>query len=158
MRSNDKRHDPLIWQAACNRLLNSIRVMEAGVMNTTEIEDSDASLTAMMLAGFAFENAFKAKVLKNGAILYRDGKIQNFTHHKYVKWADEYGLNFEGWEREALYKAEYFCIAWGRYPAHNQTDRERPFETWGWSDVDQLKNLIHRMNKELEQVVAHQPA
>ena len=98
-----------------------------------------------MLAGFAFENAFKAKVLGDGGLLYQDGKMQGFRRHEFVKWADVYGIAFQGWEREALDKAEFFCVAWGRYPVHNRADIERPFETWGWSDVEQLKNLIYRL-------------
>jgi hypothetical protein len=148
MSSADYRNDPLIWRAACERILNSLRVMKRGAANATDLEDSDSSLTAMMLVGFAFENAFKAKVLRDGCILYQDGKMRRFRHHEYVQWADDYGITFEGWEREALDKAEFFCVAWGRYPAHNRMDKERPLETWGWNDVDQLENLIRRLNNQ----------
>ena len=146
MNATDFRNDSAIWTSACQRILNSLNVLRRGAANATDLEDSDASLTAMLLAGFAFENAFKAKVLRGGGLLYQDGKMQGFQHHKFVKWSDDYGIGFQGWEREALDKAEFLCVAWGRYPAHNRADKERPFETWGWDDVDQLVNLIQRLN------------
>lgn len=144
--SLDDRNDPIIWQAACERLLNSISVLEKGVTNATDLEASDASLTAMTLAGFAFENAFKAKVLREGETLYKDGKLQGFRNHDYVTWAVENGIIFAGSELEALSKAQFFCVAWGRYPCHNKTDKELSFESWGWNDVHEIKNLIGRLS------------
>lgn len=146
MSNPDFRNDPAIWKDACQRLLNTIDVIERGRTNSTDLERSDASLSAMMLAGFAFENSFKAKFLHDGGVLYKDDKLQCFKNHDFVSWADDHDINYEGWEREALDKAAYFCVAWGRYPAHNRAKKERPFETWGWDDVEQLKNLIHRLN------------
>jgi hypothetical protein len=146
MKITDSRNDPLIWGASCERLMNSLNVLKRGAANATDIGRSDASLTAMMLAGFAFENAFKAKVLRDGVILYQNSKMQDFGQHEFVKWANKYNITFQGWEKEALGKAEFLCVAWGRYPFHNKENKELPFETWGWSDVDQLVKLIHRLN------------
>lgn len=113
--------------------------------SSSDIEESDAMLTAMMLAGFAFENAFKAKFLRDGNLLYANGKLTGLRRHSFGQWAKDYGLSLQGWESDALDKAEYFCVAWGRYPAHNQSDKERRFETWSMDDVDQLRNLISRL-------------
>jgi hypothetical protein len=120
MKITDSRNDPLIWGASCERLMNSLNVLKRGAANATDIECSDASLTAMMLAGFAFENAFKAKVLRDGVILYQNSKMQDFGQHEFVKWANKYNITFQGWEKEALGKAEFLCVAWGRYPFHNK--------------------------------------
>jgi hypothetical protein len=144
--SLDDRNDPIIWQAACARLLNSIRVIEIGITNATDLEKSDACLTAIVLAGFAFENAFKAKVLRDGYALYKDENLQGFRSHAYMQWAEEWGIIFDGSEREALDKAQFFCAAWGRYPCHNKRNKERPIESWAWNDVNQIKNLISRLS------------
>ena len=144
----DSRNDPVIWKAACLRLMNSINVIERGIVRSTdELEITDAQLVAVMLAGFAFENAFKAKFLQDGGVLYKYGKIQNFKDHSFVRWADDYGITLQKLERMALDKAEFFCVAWGRYPTHNRLEEERPFEVWGPGDVEQLMNLIRRLLK-----------
>lgn len=100
----------------------------------------------MMIAGFAFENAFKSWYLKEKGDLYsEEGKQKKFHHHAYTDWVKESRLQLLGWEYEALDKAEFFCVAWGRYPAHNKNEKERAYENWGLGDVDQLKNLIGRL-------------
>jgi hypothetical protein len=143
--SEDFRNNPEIWKGACNRLQNSLKVIERGILNSPEIEISDATLSAMMIAGFAFENAFKAWYLKEKGNLYEDGKQKGFSSHAYTTWIDQNRIKLLGWENEAIDKAEFFCVAWGRYPAHNKRKRERPFETWGFGDIEQIQNLIQRL-------------
>lgn len=138
--------DPLPWKAAARRLLSSIAVMEKGCLSSSDLEESDANLIAMMLAGFAFENAFKGYLLSKGEVLYDKGKLkEEFRTHSYIKWIEDYTVALQGWECEALDKAEYFAKSWARYPAHNISDKERPFETWGWEDVRQIQNLVERL-------------
>lgn len=99
-----------------------------------------------MLAGFAFENAIKALFLRRGSTLYINGKLPKyFQSHSLTQWAKDALIQFESWEAEAPDKAEFFCVAWGRYPFHNKTEMERPFESWGWSDVEQIINLTGRV-------------
>lgn len=100
----------------------------------------------MMIAGFAFENAFKSWYLKVKGDLYNEeGKQKGFSSHAYTTWVEQNKLQLLGREGEALDKAQFFCLAWGRYPAHNKKDKERPYETCGLEDVKQLKNLIGRL-------------
>lgn len=145
--NNDLRNNPDIWKSACNRLLNSIKVIESGLLNSKEQETGDAQLCAMMIAGFAFENAFKSWYLKEekGILYDEEGKQKGFSSHAYTTWVAQNRIELLGWESEALDKAEFICVAWGRYPAHNRKEKEREYETWGMGDVDQLRNLISRL-------------
>lgn len=141
--------DPKPWKAAALRLLNSIHVMEKGCLNCDDLENADANFVAMMLAGFAFENAFKGHLLSTGENLYENGKLrEEFRKHSYMKWLEDFPLALHGWEEEALDKAEFFAKSWARYPAHNIAEQERPFETWGWEDVGQIRNLVKRLINE----------
>jgi len=98
-----------------------------------------------MIAGFAFENAFKARFLSLGGVLYQNGKQTDFRDHAFTKWATDHSVSMSESERDALDKAKFFCVAWGRYPAHNKREKERPFETWSWSDIEQLRSLVRRL-------------
>jgi hypothetical protein len=143
--SEDFRNNPDIWKASCNRLLNTLKVIERGILNSEDQEIFDAELSAMMISGFAFENAFKAWYLREKGNLYENEKQVNFSGHHFTTWVAQNRIKLLGWEDEALEKAEFFCVAWGRYPAHNQRKKERTFETWGAGDIEQLKNLIQRL-------------
>ena len=144
--SEDFRNNPKIWIAACKRLLNTIEVIKRGILNSEDDEEiTDAELSAMMIAGFAFENAFKAWYLTEKGKIYVDEKQVNFSHHHYTNWIAQNKIKLSRWEHKALEKAEFFCVAWGRYPAHNQRKKERRFETWGSGDIEELKNLIQRL-------------
>lgn len=144
--SPDSRNRPEIWKASCLQLLETLTVIERGIHNSNDSEIHSATLSAMMIAGFAFENAFKAWYLKEKGELYtEEGKQRGFKSHAYTTWVAQHRLQLLGWEAEALDKAEFFCVAWGRYPVHNKREKERPFETWGLEDVNQLKNLISRL-------------
>lgn len=143
--NKDFRNNPEIWEAACIRLLNTLKVIERGMLTSGDQEISDAKLSMMMIAGFAFENAFKAWYLRVKGNLYENEKQVNFSSHHYTTWIDQNRIKLLGREDEALDKAEFFCVAWGRYPAHNQRKKERAFEAWGAGDIDQLMNLIQRL-------------
>ena len=82
---DDSRNNPTIWIAACRRLLNTLNVIERGIPNSNDNEQCDAELSAMMIAGFAFENAFKARYLKSGEKLYIDGKLNDSEWHRRMK-------------------------------------------------------------------------
>lgn len=140
------KNDPKIWKASCLQLLETLTVIERGILKSNDSEVHSATLSAMMIAGFAFENAFKAWYLKEKGDLYNEeGKQKGFSSHAYTTWVQQNKIKLLGWEDEALDKAEFFCVAWGRYPAHNKKEKERPYETWGLEDVNQLKNLIRRL-------------
>lgn len=143
--SEDFRNNPDIWKASCNQLLNTLKVIDRGILNSEDQEIFDAELSAMMISGFAFENAFKAWYLREKGNLYENEKQVSFSNHNFTTWVDQNRIKLLGWEDEALEKAEYFCVAWGRYPAHNQRKKERTFETWGAGDIEQIKNLIQRL-------------
>jgi hypothetical protein len=143
--SEDFRNNPDIWKASCNQLLNTLKVIDRGILNSEDHEIFDAEFSAMMISGFAFENAFKAWYLREKGNLYENEKQVSFSNHNFTTWVDQNKIKLLGWEEKALEKAEYFCVAWGRYPAHNQRKKERTFETWGAGDIEQIKNLIQRL-------------
>lgn len=99
----------------------------------------------MMVAGFAFENAFKAWYLAQGNKLYINNKLQGLRTHSFTGWVKEYQIKTKGWELEALDRAEFYSVAWGRYPAHNNKEKERAFETSSFGDINQIRNLISRL-------------
>lgn len=142
---SDPRNNPVIWIAACLRLLNTLAVINRGIHKSSDIERLDAELSAMMLAGFAFENAFKARFLKQGGTLYRDGKLKDFRDHAFTSWAKQHQIEMSALEEAALDKAEFFSVAWSRYPAHTKLEKERAFETWGWMDVERIQSLTRRL-------------
>jgi hypothetical protein len=148
---DDSRNDPQIWKASCLQLLDSLTVIERGLLNSSRVEEHSATQVAMMLAGYAFENAFKFRHLMNGHQLYMSDKLQKFKTHSFTAWIHEYQIETKGWELEALDRAEFFSVAWGRYPAHNRKEKERRMETSSWGDIGQIRNLITRL---LEQGMA----
>jgi hypothetical protein len=141
------RNNPKIWEATCYQLLDTLLVMEKGILSSSDREIHSASLSAMMIAGFAFENAFKSWYLKEqkGILYDEEGKQKGFSSHAFTTWVAQHRIELLGWESEALDKSEFICVAWGRYPAHNRKEKERKHETWGMGDVDQLRNLIGRL-------------
>lgn len=139
-------NDSAIWIASCLRLLNSVKVLQRGLKGASDIEQFDAGPSAMMLVGYAFENAFKARFLKQGGLLYCDGKQTGFRRHEFTKWVREHKIHVSDWEAEALDKAEFICGGWGRYPFHNKDERRS--ESWGWTDVEQIKNVVQRLLEE----------
>jgi hypothetical protein len=146
--ARDFKNSPASWRAATVRLLNTLRVLKRGLAAANDVERFDSELSAMMIVGFAFENAFKARFLARGGILYADGKLTGFRDHAFVSWATEQQIAMSTAEREALDKAEFFCVAWGRYPAHSRIEKERPFETWAWSDVERVEAIVGRLLNE----------
>lgn len=143
--ASDPLNSPAAWIAACGRLLNTLDVIARGIRTSSDIERSDAELSAMMLAGFAFENAFKARFLRQGGVLYRDGKLKDFRDHAFTSWAKDHQIELSALEEEALDKAEFFTVAWSRYPAHTKKDKERAFESWSWADVEHVQNITRRL-------------
>jgi hypothetical protein len=143
--SEDPRNEPAIWVESANRLLRALNVLRRGAEASEAAEQFDAELTAMMLAGFAFENAFKAHYLRTGGTLYHNKRLQILKGHTFSKWVEAQNVGISQWEAEALDKAEFICVAWGRYPCHNKIEHERKFETWSWSDVDRIRDLALRL-------------
>jgi hypothetical protein len=141
------RNNPEIWEANCHQLLDTLVVIEKGILSSSDQEIHSVSLSAMMIVGFAFENAFKSWYLKEekGILYDEEGNQKGFSTHAYTTWIAQHRIELLGWESEALAKAEFICVAWGRYPAHNKKEKERKHETWGMNDVNQLKNLIDRL-------------
>ncbi|MDP2137001.1 MAG: hypothetical protein Q8J74_04025 [Candidatus Didemnitutus sp.] len=126
--------------------MNSIRVLERGItISSSDLEKSDAELSAIMLAGYAFENAFKAHYVNSGRLLFVNGKQTLFRDHAFITWVTGESIVLSDWERESLDKAEFFCVGWARYPAHSRLEKERSFETWGWSDVEQVLAVTRRL-------------
>jgi hypothetical protein len=132
------RNDPSVWVATCRRLINAIKVLERGTQCSSGEEYADSSLAGLLLAGFAFENAFKAYYLSLGKLLYKRGKQTGLKYHEYTVWADENGLELSESERRCLGLAEFACKSWGRYPFHNDKSEERHDENWSWGDVRTL--------------------
>lgn len=140
------RNDPQCWIATAKQLIRALAVLRRGCVESNNIDQFAAEISAMMLAGFAFENAIKGFFLSQGGELYTKGELSNdFRSHTFVKWAGDLDIEFQGWEREALDKSEFFCVAWGRYPFHNNMSSERLNESCGWSDVEQVLNLTNRI-------------
>lgn len=138
-------NDPIKWRGSAIRQLNALSVLKRGIALSSEEGMIDGSASAMMMAGFAFEAAFKSWFLATGNTLYRNGKRVALGHHDFATWIKDHGISLRGWEEEALDKAHFFCVAWGRYPFHDDWRKERPFESWGMSDVEQIENLIARL-------------
>jgi len=137
-----------VWINSCGRTLNAIEVMESGInsKNWSERQWGDACLSLMMLAGFAYENAFKAEFVSRGNQLYIDGKQVELKFHEFVQWGTKSGLILTKWEKESLEKAEFICMGWGRYPFHNNFNKEMDMElSIGIEDVEQVKNIVYRL-------------
>lgn len=144
--ATDSRNNPAIWVDSTIRLLNAVRVLERGMTITSlDAEKSDAERSAIMLAGFAFENAFKAHYLRSGRLLFVNGKQTRFRDHAFTVWAREDQIELSDWERESLDNAEFFCVGWGRYPTHSRMDKERPNESLGWKDVENVMAVTRRL-------------
>ena len=100
----------------------------------------------MMIAGFAFENAFKSWYLKNIGALFDDkGKLMACRDHKYIDWVKKHKFQLSKSENEALDKVQFFCVAWGRYPFHINLQLERNGESWGTVYTNQIRNIIERL-------------
>jgi hypothetical protein len=142
-----------MWEGACVRLLNTLEVLQRGASRSFDVvEKTDAEQTAMMICGFAFENAAKAVFLSRGNPIYNNGKLcEKFRFHTLCQWANDLEIEMSDWQKEALDRVEYFTIAWGRYPFHNKRQKERRCESFGWSDIELIRGVIKRMLSKKEE-------
>jgi hypothetical protein len=135
------RNDPSCWVATAHRLINAVTVLERGSRCSSGEEDADSSLAGLLLAGFAFENAFKAYYLSRGNRIYEKGKQKVLHGHQYASWAVDNGIKLAEQERRCIGLAEFVCKSWGRYPFHNDKSKERHNENWSWEDVRTVVRL-----------------